>query len=165
MSHDDMNPEMRRWFRALGAFIAEFPLDEPTAREAATEGEPIVLGAPNVLRGGSHTGCVAAAEMIAKGLCNVLASDYYYPAMALSPFLLTGEDETGLANAWRLVSQGPAEALQLHDRGMIAPGLRADIVLVESKPQPRIMATIAGGRLVYLADGCLIGSRQLSRCA
>nr|WP_187144314.1 amidohydrolase family protein [Microvirga massiliensis] len=150
---------MRRWFRALGASIAESPLDEPTARGAAVKGEPIVLGAPNVLRGGSHTGCVAAAEMIAKGLCNVLASDYYYPAMALSPFVLTGEDETGLADAWRLVSQGPAEALQLHNRGMIAPGLRADIVLVETKPQPRVVATIAGGRLVHLADGRLIGSR------
>jgi alpha-D-ribose 1-methylphosphonate 5-triphosphate diphosphatase len=159
MSHDDMDPDMRRWYRGVGAAIAEFPLDEPTASEAAANGDPIVFGAPNVVRGGSHTGCVGAADMVAKGLCTILASDYYYPALVHAPFVLARTGDIGFADAWRLVSRSPARALGLGDRGDIASGLRADIVLVDPHPQPRVMATIAGGRLVHLADGRLIGTR------
>ena len=60
------------------------------------------------------------------------------------------------AEAWALVSRAPARALGLHDRGVIAPGKRADLVLVEEGPHPRIVATIAGGRLVHLADQRLL---------
>ncbi len=152
LSHDDMTPDMRRWFRGLGVTVAEFPIDEVTAREAAAHGEPIVFGAPNVVRGGSHTGCPSAEEMVREGLCTILASDYYYPALSLAPFLLARRGAASFADAWRLVSQAPAEALGLADRGVIAPGKRADLVLVEDAPHPRIVATIAGGRLVHLSD-------------
>ncbi|WP_332688342.1 alpha-D-ribose 1-methylphosphonate 5-triphosphate diphosphatase [Bosea sp. (in: a-proteobacteria)] len=151
-SHDDMTPQMRRWYRGLGVAVAEFPIDEETTREAAAHGEPIVFGAPNVVRGGSHTGCPAAAEMVGRGLCTILASDYYYPALPLAPFILARNGVTSFAEAWKLVSQGPAEALGLSDRGVIAPGKRADLVLVVPEPQPRVVATIAGGRLVHLAE-------------
>ncbi len=151
-SHDDMTPQMRRWYRGLGVAVAEFPIDEETTREAAAHGEPIVFGAPNVVRGGSHTGCPAAAEMVGRGLCTILASDYYYPALPLAPFILARNGVTSFAEAWKLVSQGPAEALGLSDRGVIAPGKRADLVLVAPEPQPRVVATIAGGRLVHLAE-------------
>jgi alpha-D-ribose 1-methylphosphonate 5-triphosphate diphosphatase len=77
LSHDDESPAMRTAFRALGVGIAEFPINEETAREAAEGGDAIVFGAPNVVRGGSHTGWTKAADMIAKGLCSVLASDYF----------------------------------------------------------------------------------------
>lgn len=152
MSHDDMTPAMRRWYRELGVTVAEFPLDEATAREAAAHGEAIVFGAPNVVRGGSHTACPAAEAMVRAGLCTILASDYYYPAMALAPFILARKGAADFAAAWRLVSQGPAEALGLSDRGTIAPGKRADLVLVAPEPQPRVVAAIASGRLVHLAD-------------
>ncbi len=92
-----------------------------------------------------------------EGLCTILASDYYYPALALAPFLLARRGAASFAAAWRLVSQGPAEALGLNDRGVIAPGKRADIVLVEDAPQPRVVATIAAGRLVHLADQRILG--------
>ena len=82
LSHDDESPGERKTFRAQGVGIAEFPVNEETAREAAAAGDAIVFGAPNVVRGGSHTGWTKAADMIAKGLCSVLASDYYYPAPA-----------------------------------------------------------------------------------
>jgi alpha-D-ribose 1-methylphosphonate 5-triphosphate diphosphatase len=157
LSHDDMTPDMRRWFRELGVTVAEFPIDEATAREAAAHGEPIVFGAPNVVRGGSHTGCPAAEAMVRAGLCTILASDYYYPALALAPFLLARRGAATFADAWRLVSQGPAHALGLSDRGVIAPGMRADIVLVEDGAQPRVVATIAGGRLVHLSDQRVLG--------
>jgi alpha-D-ribose 1-methylphosphonate 5-triphosphate diphosphatase len=91
LSHDDNTPEMRRAFRAQGIGIAEFPVNEETAVEAAGGGDFIVFGAPNVVRGGSHTGWTKASDMIAKGLCSVLASDYYYPAPLLAAFRLAAD--------------------------------------------------------------------------
>lgn len=152
MSHDDMTPEMRRWYRGLCVTVAEFPINEATTREAAAQGEAIVFGAPNVVRGGSHIDCPAAEAMVRAGLCTILASDYYYPALPLAPFILAHKGAADFAAAWRLVSQGPALALGLSDRGVIAPGKRADLVLVAPEPQPRVVATIAGGQLVHLAD-------------
>ncbi|RXT52600.1 alpha-D-ribose 1-methylphosphonate 5-triphosphate diphosphatase [Bosea sp. Tri-44] len=152
MSHDDMTPEMRRWYRGLGVTVAEFPINEATTREAAAHGEAVVFGAPNVVRGGSHIDCPAAEAMVREGLCTILASDYYYPALPLAPFILARKGAADFATAWRLVSQGPAGALGLSDRGVIAPGKRADLVLVAPEPQPRVVATIAGGRLVHLAE-------------
>jgi alpha-D-ribose 1-methylphosphonate 5-triphosphate diphosphatase len=152
LSHDDMTPQMRAWYRSLGVRVAEFPIDVATAREAAAHGEAIVFGAPNVVRGGSHLGCPGAEDMVRQGLCTILASDYYYPALALAPFVLARKGAATFAQAWKLVSQAPAQALGLHDRGVIAPGKRADLILVAEGPQPRVVATIAGGRLVHLAD-------------
>lgn len=156
LSHDDMTPEMRRWYRGLGVAVAEFPIDEETAREAATQGEAIVFGAPNVVRGGSHTGCPAAEEMVRAGLCTILASDYYYPALLLAPFVLARNGSAGFADAWALVSKAPAQAVGLDDRGVIAPGKRADLLLVEDAAHPRVVAVIAGGKLVHLADQAVL---------
>lgn len=153
LSHDDMTPEMRRWYRGLGVAVAEFPIDEVTAREAAAHGEPIVFGAPNVVRGGSHTGCPSAEAMVRAGLCTILASDYYYPALLLAPFVLARNGSAGFADAWALVSKAPARAFGLDDRGVIATGRRADLILVEDRPHPRVVAVIAAGELVHLTDG------------
>jgi alpha-D-ribose 1-methylphosphonate 5-triphosphate diphosphatase len=159
LSHDDSSPAMRQQFRALGAAIAEFPINEETARDAAAAGDFIVFGAPNVVRGGSHTGWTRASDMIAKGLCSVLASDYYYPAQLLAAFRLDADGILPLAKAWDLISSAPARAAGLDDRGALAAGRRADIVLVDdSVPlRPRIVAVIAAGRLVHLTDAsCLV---------
>jgi alpha-D-ribose 1-methylphosphonate 5-triphosphate diphosphatase len=154
LSHDDESPAMRKAFRAQGIAIAEFPINEETAREAATGGDAIVFGAPNVVRGGSHTGWTKASDMIAKGLCSVLASDYYYPAPLLAAFRLAADGVLPLAEAWKLVSAAPARAAGLTDRGALAAGSRADILLVDDAMplRPRIVAVIAAGRLVHLAD-------------
>jgi len=155
LSHDDVSPAMRASFRDLGVSIAEFPVDVATAEEAAAAGEAIVFGAPNVLRGGSHIGCPGAAEMVGRGLCCVLASDYYYPALPAAPFRLARDGFATLEAAWALVSGNPARAMGLDDRGVIAAGKRADLVLVEAVDgtAPRVVATIAAGRLVHLGDG------------
>jgi alpha-D-ribose 1-methylphosphonate 5-triphosphate diphosphatase len=154
LSHDDESPAMRKAFRAQGVNIAEFPVNEETAREAAEAGDFIVFGAPNVVRGGSHTGWTKASDMIAKGVCSVLASDYYYPAQLLAAFRLAADGVLPLARAWSLVSQAPARAAGLSDRGILAEGYRADIILVddEVKLRPRIVAVIAAGKLVHLAE-------------
>jgi alpha-D-ribose 1-methylphosphonate 5-triphosphate diphosphatase len=161
LSHDDNSPAMRQDFRALGATIAEFPVNEETARDAAAAGDFIVFGAPNVVRGGSHTGWTKASDMIAKGLCSVLASDYYYPAQLLAAFRLAADGILPLAKAWDLISSAPARAAGLADRGVLAAGCRADIVIVDDEVplRPRVVAVIAAGRLVHLADAsCLAHS-------
>ena len=154
LSHDDESPEMRKAFRAQGVGIAEFPVNEETAREAAEAGDFIVFGAPNVVRGGSHTGWTKAADMIAKGLCSILASDYYYPAQLLAAFRLADDGVLPLAEAWNLISAAPARAAGLADRGVLAEGHRADIILVDDELplRPRIVAVIAAGRLVHLTN-------------
>jgi alpha-D-ribose 1-methylphosphonate 5-triphosphate diphosphatase len=166
LSHDDESPEMRKAFRTQGVSIAEFPVNEPTAREAAMGGDFIVFGAPNVVRGGSHTGWTRASDMIAKGLCSVLASDYYYPAQLLAAFRLAADGVLPLAQAWHLISRAPAKAAGLADRGRLEAGYRADIILVDDDLplRPRVVAVISGGRLAYLTDaGRLMQAAQASR--
>jgi alpha-D-ribose 1-methylphosphonate 5-triphosphate diphosphatase len=168
LSHDDDTPAMRKAFRAQGVTIAEFPVNEETAREAAAGGDPIVFGAPNVVRGGSHTGWTKAADMIAKGLCSVLASDYYYPAPLLAAFRLAIDGVLPLPQAWDLISAAPARAAGLADRGTIAEGQRADLVLVDDTVpmRPRVVAVIAAGRLVHLTEaGRLTASHGARRNA
>jgi alpha-D-ribose 1-methylphosphonate 5-triphosphate diphosphatase len=165
LSHDDNTPAMRKAFRAHGVAIAEFPVNEETAREAADGGDFIVFGAPNVVRGGSHTGWTRAADMIEKGLCSILASDYYYPAPILAAFRLAVDGLLPLADAWNLISAAPAKAAGLDDRGTLTEGQRADIILVDdSMPmRPRVVAVIAGGRLVHLTDASRLSSLSAIR--
>lgn len=107
LSHDDESPDQRAGFRSLGIDIAEFPINEETARAAIEAGDFTVFGAPNVVRGGSHTGWTSAAEMVSKSLCSILASDYYYPAPLLAAFLLAADNILPLPQAWALVSVLP----------------------------------------------------------
>lgn len=164
LSHDDETPAMRKDFRALGVGIAEFPVNEETAREAAQGGDAIVFGAPNVVRGGSHTGWTKAADMIAKGLCSILASDYYYPAQLLAAFRLAADGVLPLPAAWGLISSGPAKAAGLADRGILADGYRADFILIDDEVplRPRIVAVIAAGRLVHLTDSSRLTRSSLT---
>ena len=144
ISHDDASPEQRRWFRSLGCRVSEFPMNMETAREAAAADDAIVLGAPNVMRGKSHMGWVNASEMISHGLCSVLASDYYYPAPLVAAFRLAETGVAPLEQAWSLVSASPARAVGLVDRGSIARGLRADLILVDPEPRgrPRLVGVL-----------------------
>jgi len=84
----------------------------------------------------------------------VLASDYYYPAQLLAAFRLVADGVLPLAQAWKLVSEAPAEAAGLSDRGVIKEGRRADILLVDDTVplRPRLVAVIAAGKLVHLTD-------------
>jgi alpha-D-ribose 1-methylphosphonate 5-triphosphate diphosphatase len=154
LSHDDMSPDQRQWFRALDCRLAEFPTTIETAEEATRGGDDVVLGAPNVVRGGSHIGWIGAADMIARGFCTILASDYYYPAPLLAAFRLAADGILPLESAWTYVSERPAKAAGLKDRGTIAPGHRADLIVVDAGDglRPKVTATISNGRIVHLAD-------------
>lgn len=151
LSHDDTQEITRRHFRDLGSRICEFPMNVRTAEFAHAGGDAIVLGAPNAARGGSHLGSIGAAEMIRAGLCDVLASDYYYPALLSAVARLLQDGVGDLAALWPLVSANAARALGLADRGRIAPGLRADLVLIEwpEGDAPAVRQTWRAGRMVY----------------
>lgn len=153
LSHDDSQVETRAYYRALGARVAEFPMHERVFLAARDAGDPIVLGAPNAMRGGSHLGSPGAAEMIARGLCDILASDYFYPAMLGAVARLSADRVAPLPALWRLVSANPAAAMGLADRGRIAPGLRADLVLLDwpEGHAPAPLRTWIAGRGGYSA--------------
>jgi len=148
-SHDDASIPDRDRFRALGARICEFPMAEDVGIAARRAGDAVVMGCPNVVRGGSHLGWASAAALAERDVCTVLCSDYYYPAMLPAAWSLAASGRLGLAQAWRLISQNPAAAAGLDDRGSIAVGKRADLVLVDPSG-PRIVATIAGGRMGFI---------------
>ena len=150
-SHDDASVAAREGFRQLGAHICEFPTAEAVARHATEAGDWVAMGSPNVLRGGSHLGWASAAQMVEAGLCRVLTSDYYYPALLQAPFILAARGAVGFPAAWALVSANPAAAAGLLDRGSLAPGRRADLVLVSPEPSPRVVATMAAGEFVFLS--------------
>ena len=151
LSHDDTQVETRAGFRALGARVAEFPMHERVLHEARLAGDAIVLGAPNAMRGGSHLGSPGAAGMIARGLCDILASDYYYPAMLGAVARLHADRVAPLHALWKLVAQNPAAAMDLTDRGRIGPDLRADLVLFDwpEGQTPAPLRTWVAGRGGY----------------
>jgi alpha-D-ribose 1-methylphosphonate 5-triphosphate diphosphatase len=152
-SHDDDSLAVRARFRALGAHICEFPVAEEAGRDARSLGEHVVMGSPNVVRGRSHLNWASAAVMAEAGICDVLSSDYYYPAMARAAFVLAGRGIFDIPRAWTLISANPAAAAGLTDRGTIEAGKRADVVLFEPTER-RLLATIAHGRLAHLtAEG------------
>ncbi len=148
-SHDDASAEDRALFLGMGAQISEFPETREAAEAARATGGKIILGAPNVMRGGSHAGNVSAVELIADGLCDALASDYHYPAMRQSVGKLVEQAACDFETAWRLLSGGPATLLGLKDRGELKAGLRADL-LIEDIATGRIAATFAAGRMTYV---------------
>ena len=149
-SHDENTAADRAEWRARGARISEFPETAEAAEAARAGGDGIVLGAPNVMRGGSHKGNASAIELIAMGLCDALASDYHYPSLWRAALFLAEAGVCDLAAAWGLVSSGPARLLGLADRGALAPGMRADLVVLEAATK-RLCATFAGGRVSYLS--------------
>lgn len=152
-SHDDDAPELRTWYHGLGCRIAEFPMNTPTAETAVSLGDPVICGAPNIIRGGSHLGSrgVRAATEVREGRCTILVSDYYYPALVQAPFRLVRDGDCDFATAWALVSANPAKAAGLNDRGTIDPGKRADLVVIDQRADApaKVLATMVAGRDAY----------------
>jgi alpha-D-ribose 1-methylphosphonate 5-triphosphate diphosphatase len=132
--------EARRW----GAAVAEFPVTIEAARAARDQQMPVVLGAPNVLLGGSHSGNASAEELIALGCCTGLASDYAPSTMLAAAFDLARRNVIEFTAAMALITAGPAEAIGLRDHGRLAPGCVADIILVELDGSwPRVACVLA----------------------
>ncbi len=153
LSHDDSQAQTRRFYHGIGAKISEFPMNLQAAQTARDLGDWIIFGAPNAARGGSHLGSPSAGDMIARGLCDILASDYFYPAMLSAMARLLAQGRGTLAQLWPLIAANPARALGLHDRGQVALGQRADLVLLDwpDGEAPATRLTLVAGRAAYQA--------------
>ncbi|WP_428483140.1 alpha-D-ribose 1-methylphosphonate 5-triphosphate diphosphatase [Rhodopila sp.] len=160
-SHDDDSIAARDGFRARGARICEFPMAEAVGRAAVEAGDFVAMGCPNVVRGGSHLGWASAARLAEAGVCTVLTSDYFYPAMLRAAFVLAERGVLDLPRAWALISSNPAAAAGLADRGAIEAGRRGDLVVVDPETS-RAVTTIVGGRVAFLTTE---GSKRLFEAA
>jgi len=117
------------------------------ATAAAGHGQQIVMGAPNLVRGGSQSGNVAASELLGLGLLTILSSDYVPSSPLQSVFQLNADSTLPLTAGAKLVSANPARAVGLGDRETIAPGLRADLVRVQPHDLPADGARPNGHRI------------------
>lgn len=134
-SHDDATHDHVLESHQLGSVIAEFPTTFEAAEASRRHGMNVLMGAPNIVRGGSHSGNVAAHKLAELGLLDILSSDYY-PASLLDAAFRVADDDANhftLPQAIRLVTRNPARALNLDDRGVVAEGKRADLVLAHRK--------------------------------
>jgi len=130
-SHDDESLAHVDEAADLGATVAEFPVTAEAARRARERGMVVVMGGPNLIRGGSYSGNVPAAELAQADLLDAFASDYVPRSLVECAFAMTREPfGWSLAQAVALVTAGPARAVGLDDRGEIAPGRRADLLRV-----------------------------------
>ncbi len=155
-SHDDDTVEKAALLHGLGAAISEFPINIATAAEARRLGLATAMGAPNALRGLSYSGNLSAREAYEAGVLDILASDYHPSAILPAVIALAEIGTGGLAASAALASANPAKALGLDDRGRIAEGLRADLLIAERGRVPRLRSTIRGGKLVW-SDGTIKG--------
>ena len=130
-SHDDTTLDEVEAASRDGVRIAEFPTTLEAARASRQRGMATVMGAPNVVRGGSHSGNASATALAEAGQLDILSSDYVPAALLMAAFRLADAAEVGgLPGAIRLVTSAPARATGLSDRGELAPGLRADLLRV-----------------------------------
>lgn len=130
-THDDTTLDHVDEACALGAGMSEFPTTLEAARHATHKGLATVAGAPNVVRGGSHSGNVSAIALAREGVLDALSSDYVPGSLLQAAWLLERDAGFTLGEAIALVSLNPARACGLHDRGAIEQGLRADLVRVK----------------------------------
>lgn len=146
-SHDDDTVDKARLMADLGSVIAEFPVTSEAAEVAIESGIMTAMGAPNALRGQSYSGNLSARAAHAAGLLSILAADYHPAALLPAIRMLSERDPAGLPGAARLATANPAKALGLTDRGEIATGKRADLVVVD--PAGRVAVTLREGRTIY----------------
>ncbi|AOY88313.1 phosphonate metabolism protein PhnM [Marinobacter salinus] len=151
-SHDDATLDHAVESAGFGMCIAEFPTTLEAAKASHDLGLRVLMGAPNIVRGGSHSGNIAAAELASAGVLDILSSDYYPASMLDAAFRLASMEDNSydLARAIATVTTTPARCANLHDRGVLEPGKRADLVLVEPRGQlPVIHNVWRNGERVY----------------
>jgi len=149
-SHDDDTVEKVDLMLDVGITMSEFPVSKEAAGRARAHGLHVAMGAPNALQGRSLSGNLSAADAIAEGLVDILATDYYPASMLQAAFVLVQRGILPLHQAVKLISEHVADALRLHDRGQIAVGKLADLVLLDVAGNlPRVHGTLRHGHPVY----------------
>ena len=147
-THDDDSIEKVDEQLMLGATVAEFPITVEAAAHARRHGMAIIVGAPNIVRGGSQSGNLSAQELVRQGLADIICADYHAPSLIPAAFRLVDDGLLGLAEAVRMISRNAALAVGLSDRGEITPGLLADLCLVrrDAAGWPHVERTFIAGR-------------------
>ena len=151
-SHDDATLEHVCESAGFGMRIAEFPTTMEAAHASHEHGLAVLMGAPNIVRGGSHSGNIAAAELARQGVLDILSSDYYPASMLDAAFRVAAmkDNDYNLSRAIATVTATPARCANLDDRGSIEPGRRADLVLVSLKDELPVIDTVwSKGQRVY----------------
>ncbi len=147
-SHDDTTAEQVAVSAGHGVHFAEFPTTEEAAAACHSQGIKVMMGAPNLIRGGSHSGNVAARRLAEAGLLDIVSSDYV-PSALLSAALMLGDLWGDMARAIGTVTRAPAEATGLADRGRLEVGTRADVIrLHRIGPAAALRGTWVQGRRV-----------------
>jgi alpha-D-ribose 1-methylphosphonate 5-triphosphate diphosphatase len=148
-SHDDRTVEEIAENARDGIRISEFPVTMAAAEAAKAAGMDVIAGAPNLVRGGSHSGNIAAADLLRSGWVDVFASDYVPPALIEAAFRCAREGLAELPEAVAMITSRPAELCGLTDRGRLAPGQRADLVRVRvHETLPVVRQVWSGGERV-----------------
>ncbi|MDR2111404.1 MAG: alpha-D-ribose 1-methylphosphonate 5-triphosphate diphosphatase [Spirochaetaceae bacterium] len=152
-SHDDDSPEKVLFMKnEYGTKISEFPVELAAAKKARDEGLMVVMGAPNVMIGGSHSGNLSALEAIREGCTDILCSDYYPASLLHSAFMLEEKGIIPLAEAVRMLTFNPAKAVGIAaDYGLVEEGKKADLLIVRK---------LQGRPLVYR---CFIDGQSVLR--
>ncbi|TDX24779.1 alpha-D-ribose 1-methylphosphonate 5-triphosphate diphosphatase [Modicisalibacter xianhensis] len=150
-SHDDATLEHVAESREYGTQVAEFPTTREAAEASYRAGMAVMMGAPNVVRGGSHSGNIAAASLVELGVLDILSSDYYPAALLDAVFRIARMDGGyALPRAVATAARRPAEAVGLTDRGRLASGLRADLLRVRLvDDHPVVQRVWSRGRQVH----------------
>lgn len=152
-SHDDDTVEKVDWEKQAGIMISEFPINMATAAQAARHRMYVVVGAPNIARGVSHNGNLAALELIKAGYANIICSDYYPGSMLFAVFK-TAREIGSLTEAVKMVSLHPAAALGQDQKiGSIDTGKLADLIIVQPCGEYQVVKkAFIHGKLVYSGD-------------
>ncbi|MEM6838018.1 MAG: alpha-D-ribose 1-methylphosphonate 5-triphosphate diphosphatase [Cyanobacteria bacterium P01_C01_bin.120] len=146
-SHDDATTEHVQLAVEEGAHISEFPTTLDAAKAAHAYDLKVLMGAPNLILGGSHSGNVSAMELIAHGLVDVISSDYVPQSLVQAMFLIAQQQDLPLYEVAKLFTLHPAEAIELAgDRGSLEVGKRADFITVHHDgTAPRLTTVVSQG--------------------
>ncbi|WP_337102756.1 alpha-D-ribose 1-methylphosphonate 5-triphosphate diphosphatase [Paenibacillus sp. YIM B09110] len=152
-SHDNDTRDSVDQSAQLGVTVCEFPINMETASYAASTGQRVCVGAPNIVRGASHDNNLRAVDAISADSAHIICSDYHPSSMLAAIFKLADEGIAALPKAVRMASLHPAEALGTNDElGSIKPGKAADIIIVDRYEKlPWVTCAIVGGNIVYRA--------------
>ena len=150
-SHDDTLVTDVEAAVAEGVSMSEFPTTVAAAQTARQRGMAIIMGGPNMVKGGSHSGNVAAAELAQADLLDIFSSDYVPSSLLLATFMLAELAGWSLPKAVRTVTCNPARAIGLQDRGQVAVGQRADLLRVRMNRagMPSVLQTLYGGQRAF----------------
>jgi len=166
-SHADRSAETREHYSMIGARICHAPASAQVAAAAHAVGDPVILPAEDIVRPASAGGVPRAAALVRAGLCDALASGRVSAAPVAAAFRLADLGVLPLERAWALISTAPAEILRLPDRGVIAPGKRADLTIVNAATRT-VEATVVAGGLSFATGAAaarLAPSRKAARQA